>query len=172
MLDATVNKVGMLPVFTDSEGTRHYLIYWPKAKNPEEQNLIRHWQLARGTVEGEESPEKTALREAEEELGIMHDMLKGEVRSLGVHQYQSPKKGPYPVHWYELPMKKKAEKLQAEDATAVRWATAQEIDQLVKEDKFKPSYHQLFKTLISQQYTSRGDAVGQEVSATNNAVRR
>lgn len=158
MLEKVVEKVGVLPVFTDEDGTRHYLIYWPKAKNPDEQDQIRHWQLARGTIENEESHKEAVVREAEEELGVTQEMCADKPRSLGVHLYESSTKGSYPIHWYEVSMKEKPENLQPDDAYAVRWATAQEIQQLFEEDEFKPPYYQLFKTLISQQHTTRGDA--------------
>lgn len=138
-LNAT--KVGILPVVVMADGTRQYLIYQPKNKNPLDD--VQPFQLARGTPEPEDGGDalRTAMREATEELAIYPE----EVRcwqDAGVFAYKD-----YGIHFFIAHMDV-AIMRQPEDALATRWVRGDELLQMCETSQFKSSYRIIFEQLV------------------------
>lgn len=146
------NKVGIVP-YIWRDGACYFLIHLPKAKNASEQNQMI-WGLARGTVEsGDDSPECTALREAEEELGLRQENIEqNSLRAHGVHLYDSSRKAAYPITWFSAAAKNislETLRAQATDTYDIAWKSYGEIEHLATQGQFKPGYLPILQTIAS-----------------------
>ena len=118
------NKVGLLPYHRGMHDIE-WLVHLPKPKAPGEEAHMK-WGIARGTIRYKddhgnlidvrdmdmlheiphgklENPWKTALNEAEEELGVVcADLDLTTTHDHGLVEYISENKPPYPIHFYSV----------------------------------------------------------------------
>jgi len=134
-------KVGIFPVVVMPDGTRQYLIYQPKNKNPLDE--VQPFQLARGTPEPEDGGDalRTAMREATEELAIYPEEVR-HWQDAGVFVYKD-----YGIHFFIAHMDVAVVR-QPEDALATRWVGVDELEQMTKSRQFKSSYTAIFEQLV------------------------
>lgn len=134
-------KVGILPVVVMADGTRQYLIYQPKNKNP--LDAVQPFQLARGTPEPEDGGDalRTAMREATEELAIYPEEVR-RWQDAGVFAYKD-----YGIHFFIAHMDV-AIMRQPEDALATRWVCVDELVNMTENRQFKSSYMAIFEQLV------------------------
>ena len=131
--------VGEVPAFVLPRGSRQY------------QDASGAWQDARDAQTGIanahrlEPYARALMREIDEEAGVSGDMLaRARVVELGAMDFASRTKGTYPIHWFAvMPVAEDAALLDQRipvDATAVRWASLDEIKALAATEEFSPGY--------------------------------
>lgn len=133
-------KVGILPFVVMPDGSRQFMIYQPKNKNPDD--APQPFQLARGTPEPEDGGNalQTAKREAWEELAIYPEEVVQWI-DAGVYPYKD-----YSIHFFISQLCEKVMR-QPEDALATMWITTNDIKKMVSNQQFKKDYFDIFKSL-------------------------
>ena len=155
------NKVGIIPYIFRAK-TPYFLIHLPVAKIAEEQHLMT-WGIPRGTVrdihgndirqieqlrathaDHIEDHWQTALHEIEEECGILpEDMVLDSVKNHGLMDYGSQRLSPYPLQIFSVMLRHDdLDTLidRASDATALAFASLNEIRANAESGSFKPGY--------------------------------
>lgn len=156
--DARIRKVAILP-FRVRNGDVQYLIAAPSPKI--NKGDILPYSVARGTRDGVdhnglrvdlkclpegstlpnevrlEQTAATAVREAEEELGLSMRGRAAHLMDAGV--IKLPGK-PYPMQLFVLPVESNIRPGEAEDSEKVTWATRATIDMKSKYNGFNPDY--------------------------------
>lgn len=102
---------------------------------------------------------RALAREIEEEAGVSGDMLaRARVNELGAMAFQSRTKGNYPIHWFVvMPTAKDAALLDGQtpaDATAVRWATLDEIKVMAARGEFSAGYVPVIEAALHALHTN------------------
>ncbi len=133
--NAAVTKAGMLPFHH-----HHYLLAAPKpVRNPDD---TVPFAIARGTVEPGETPLQTALREAEEELGVPESHIV-HLYDCGVLTYKG-----YGIHFVAAALKSRDGLLPARDSAACRWVTRDKASAMAATGGMKPAYFKLMQAII------------------------
>ena len=117
------------------DGNGNYLLILRKGK----------WDLPKGKIEYDESPEVAAIREVEEECGIDQLSITEELPAT-FHTYkESGKKILKKTHWYKMKTEttKNAKPQLEEDIEEVVWMSKEEIEKVV----YKNSYNSILRLL-------------------------
>lgn len=165
-----IHKIGVLPL-ARVEGEVVMLIHKPK---PKQGDADIAWGLARGTrmyfdIDGGvwvdarerttaemyrdrlEDPIHTAWREMQEELDVQKHELEGEaLHDMGTLTYDSVQKMAYPIHWFAGWVKNPERPRAPEDAAAVRWVSARELNRMADAGEFKASYVPITEAIIGK----------------------
>ncbi len=153
--DKPVIKAGLLPYMQNEEGVR-FLLHRPKpVRNPQD---VLPFQIARGSreavMEGEAvelrdhaeairlleagaemiPAQQTALREAEEELGLPADAITC-LYDCGVLAYKD-----YGIHCFMAQVAEDVRLLPARDSAEVAWLSQKEVSSMAATGAFNPGY--------------------------------
>jgi 8-oxo-dGTP pyrophosphatase MutT (NUDIX family) len=149
---------------SDPERGKRFLIQLPAPKRGDAPETMQ-WGIVRGTARSNngqdvasleallalpeamrEPPQRTALNEAAEEAGIQEsDILDGQMKDCGLHDYDSPNRAPYPIHCFAARVD--AAQLPAfqarclkRDTQALAFKTLSEMAEMAKNKDFKEGY--------------------------------
>jgi ADP-ribose pyrophosphatase YjhB (NUDIX family) len=117
----------------------------------------QHWDLPKGKLEYEESPEKAAVREVEEECGI-HELEIQQLITKTYHTYTEKNKYILKkTHWYCMTTTDKSEPVpqEDEDIEKVRWMNREKIESRVFENTYvsiRDVFLEFFRLQINGQH--------------------
>lgn len=89
------------------------------------------WSLPKGKLDPGESYERAAVREVEEETGILGRLLD----ELPSHQYLDAKRRPKVVRWWRMAVVRDPGFVPNDEVDELRWVTAQEAVDLVSYER-------------------------------------
>lgn len=146
-------QAGEVPPFVLPRGSRQY------------QDVSGQWQDARDVATGFahavtlEPFTRALAREIDEEAGVSGEMLaRARVVEMGAMDFTSRSKGTYPIHWFAvMPTAADAAMLDTQmpaDATAVRWATLDDIKTMAATGEFSAGYLPVIEAALQALQTS------------------